>query len=160
MSRSLSPSTHDLSNHGLHPRPQVPLASPVPILARRPGPINLEPLREGSTPGAHHFYTAATPPPSTFSFSPPARTRRMAAAAAAAAAGAATAEYSPPLSPHLRDYAPSFPGRSHPGSPYILPGSVPSSPILASDPQNLIPSAVRGAGYNPFQHARGGSEPE
>ncbi|KAH9047767.1 hypothetical protein EDB84DRAFT_1460123, partial [Lactarius hengduanensis] len=31
-------------------------------------------------------------------------------------------------------------GRSPPGSPYALPNSVPSSPISASDPQNLIPS--------------------
>jgi hypothetical protein len=153
MTRSLSPSTHDLSNTRL---PQLPLASPRPILARRPVPINLQPWREG-TPGAH-YYTAATPPadaPSVFSFSPSARSRRMAAPATAA-------DYSPPLSPHphLQDYAPSFPGRSHPGSPYILPGSVPSSPILASHPQNLIPSAVRGAGYNPFQHTRSASELE
>jgi len=154
MTRSLSPSTHDLSNTRLHHHPRLPLASPRPILARRPVPINLQPWREG-TPGAH-YYTAATPPaegPSVFSFSPPARSRRIAAAAA---------DYSPPLSPHphLQDYSPSFPGRSHPRSPYILPGSVPSSPILAEDPQNLIPSAVRSAGYNPFQHTRSASELE
>jgi hypothetical protein len=153
MTRSLSPSAHDLSNPRLHPHTQLPLASPRPILARRPVHINLQPLREGA-PGAHH-YTAATPPveaPSIFSFSPAARSHRMAEAG----------DYSPPLSPppHLRDYTPSFPGRSRPGSPYILPGSVPSSPMFASHPQNLIPSAVRGAGYNPFQHTRSASELE
>jgi len=156
MTRSLSPSTHDLSNPRVHPHPQLPLASPRPILARRPVHINLQPLREG-TPGAH-YYTAATPPveaPSIFSFSPSARSRRMAAAA----------DYSPPLSPpphiqDLQDYTPSLAGRSRPGSPYILPGSVPSSPMFASHPQNLIPSAVRSAGYNPFQHTRSASELE
>ncbi|KAH8993231.1 hypothetical protein EDB86DRAFT_1370678 [Lactarius hatsudake] len=74
--------------------------------------------------------------------------------ARAANAGA----HSPPLSPQLQNYMTSFPGRSPPGSPYALPNSVPSSPISASDPQNLIPSAVRGAGYNPFQHGRSTSD--
>lgn len=153
MTPPFSPSTYDLSSLRLQPLAEIPLAAPTPISARRPiilQPLR-QPLREGK-PGVH-FFTAATPPvemaSSILSMSPPsARSRRMAAAA----------DYSPPVSPHLQNYAPSFPGRSHPGSPYVPPGSVPSSPIHASDPQNLIPSAVRGAGYNPFQHARSASE--
>lgn len=157
-----SPSTHDLSTLRLQPLAEIPLAAPTPISARRAAPIILQPLRQPMRKGKNgvHYFTAATPPieTSVLSMSPPsARSRRMAAAAAAASAAAA-ADYSPPVSPHLHNYAPSFPGRSHPGSPYVPPGSVPSSPIHASDPQNLIPSSVRGAGYNPFQHTRSTSE--
>lgn len=151
MTPPFSPSTYDLSTLRLQPLAEIPLAAPTPISARRAAPIILQPMR-GGKPGVHYF-TAATPPvempSSILSVSPSdARSRRVAAAA----------DYSPPVSPHLQNYAPSFPGRSHPGSPYVPPGSVPSSPIHASDPQNLIPFAVRGAGYNPFQHARSASE--
>ena len=159
-----SPSTHDLSTLRLQPLAEIPLAAPTPISARRAAPIILQPLRQPLRKGKNgvHYFTAATPPIETSVLSmssPSARSRRMAAAAAAAAAAsAAAADYSPPVSPHLQNYAPSFPGRSHPGSPYVPPGSVPSSPIHASDLQNLIPSSVRGAGYNPFQHTRSTSE--
>jgi hypothetical protein len=156
-----SPSTHDLSTIRLQSLAEIPLAAPTPISARRAAPIILQPVRQPMRKGKNgvHYFTAATPPIETSVLStsaPSARSRRMAAAAAASAAAAA--DYSPPVSPHLHNYAPSFPGRSHPGSPYVPPGSVPSSPIHASDPQNLIPSSVRGAGYNPFQHTRSTSE--
>ena len=156
MSPSFSPSTHDLSTLRLEPLTDVPLAAPTPIAARRAAPILLQPLRQPLREGRHgvHFFTAATPPvagssTSVLSMPPPsARSGRMTMAS----------DHSPPaVSPHLKNYAPSFRGRSRPGSPYVPPGSVPSSPIRASDPQNLIPSAVRGAGYNPFQHARSAS---
>lgn len=155
--RPFSPSTHDLSDPRRHHLPEdeeASLSSPIPIAARRAALINLQPLREG--PHGMHYYTAATPPVGAQrilrgSPSPP-RPRRIPAPLAPAA------DYSPPLSPLLRNYAPSYPGRAHPRSPYIPPGSVPSSPIRDGDPQNLIPSAVRGAGYNPFQHARSTSD--
>jgi hypothetical protein len=157
--RPFSPSTHDLSDPRRHHFPEeAPLASPTPIAARRAALINLQPLREG--PHGMHYYTAAMPPvgagltpPHIPRWSPsPPRVGRIPAPLVPAA------DYSPPVSPILQNYAPSFPGRAHPRSRYVPPGEVPSSPIHAGDPQNLIPSAVRGAGYNPFQHARSTSD--
>ena len=150
---SFSPSTGDLSSL------RRPPLSPLSVSGNRSRPIG------GKDAIRAHHYTAATPPTDpgekqshrpadtapTLSLhtSPNQRTFR------------ARGAYSPPLSPHLQNYMPSFPGRSPPGSPYALPhlpNSVPSSPISASDPQYLIPPAVRGAGYNPYQHARSQSD--
>ena len=157
LTRSFSPSTSDLPNFRFH-RPDLPLISPKPIPVRPSASSNLPLLREGGALGAH-YYTAATPPegsvgPSFYrskmatalSLSPDAREYRV------------PADSSPPVSPQLQNYTPSFLGRPHPNSPYVLPRSVPSSPVQASDPQNLIPSVVRGAGYNPFHHARSASD--
>lgn len=136
---SFSPSTGDLSS------PRIP-----PSQSRyRSRPNGKDPIR-----AYHHFTEAAAPtkpvaadtaPPLTLSLHAPPKQRSRGA-------------HSPPLSPHLQNYMPSFPGRSPPGSPYALPNSVPSSPISASDLRNLIPPAVRGAGYNPFQHGRSASD--
>lgn len=156
ISPSFSPSSDDLPSRGAPPPP------PTPFLLQSASGIRARPSGKDAL---RTYYTSAAPPtrpaekqshnpsevahPPTLSLrigSPVQRTRRKRGA------------HSPPLSPQLRNYMPSFPGRSPPGSPYALPNSVPSSPISASDPQNLIPSAVRGAGYNPFQHGRSASD--
>ncbi|KAF8271326.1 hypothetical protein EI94DRAFT_1797298 [Lactarius quietus] len=151
---SFSPSTGDLT------RPRLPRSSQLsPQFA--PGNRSHPTGKDGSP--AHHF-TAAAPPtdptekqshrptdialPLTISLHTPLNQRTHHRRGAS----------SPPLSPHLQNYMPSFPGRSPPGSPYALPNSIPSSPISPSDLRNLIPSAVRGAGYNPFQHGRSASD--
>jgi hypothetical protein len=136
---SFSPSTGDLSS------PRIP-----PSQSRyRSRPTGKDAIRAN-----HHFTEAAPPTNPTAADTAPPLTLSLHASPKQRRRGA----YSPPLSPHLQNYMPSFPGRSPPGSPYALPNSVPSSPINASDLRNLIPPAVRGAGYNPFQHGRSASD--
>ncbi|KAH9058868.1 hypothetical protein EDB87DRAFT_1578036 [Lactarius vividus] len=155
ISPSFSPSTDHLPSRGAPPPPPTPflLQSASGIRARPSGKDALRTYYTSAAPPTHpaekqsHIPPEVTPIPTlSLRISPVQRTRRKRGA------------YSPPVSPQLQNYMPSFPGRSPPGSPYALPYSVPSSPISASDPQNLIPSAVRGAGYNPFQHARSASD--
>ncbi|KAI0001350.1 hypothetical protein BJV74DRAFT_94302 [Russula compacta] len=155
--RSFSPSTDDLPNFRFR-RPDLPLASPKPIPARPSASSNLPLLREGGALGAH-YYTAATPPEG--SVGPGSYRSKMAATLSLspdARSHCVPADSSPPVSPQLQNYTPSFLGRPRPDSPYVPPSSFPSTPLQASDPQNLIPSAVRGAGYNPFHHARSASD--
>jgi hypothetical protein len=136
--RTFSPSIGDLSGRPYYHSPTSPTISPISAPARPfASSSSLQPLRNET-----HYYTAATPPieiAGSKPFHPPKMvgTRPL------------SPEQHSPVSPHLQNYAPSFPGSS-----YVPPRSVPSSPLLASDPQNLIPYAVRGAGYNPFQHSR------
>ncbi|KAH8995667.1 hypothetical protein EDB92DRAFT_1814550 [Lactarius akahatsu] len=156
ISPSFSPSTDDLPSRGAPPPPPTPflLQSASGIRARPSGKDALRTYYTSAAPPtrpaekqSHNPSEVATAPTLSLRIgSPVQRTRRKRGA------------HSPPLSPQLQNYMPSFPGRSPPGSPYALPNSVPSSPISASDPQNLIPSAVRGAGYNPFQHGRSASD--
>jgi len=158
--RPFSPSTNDLSSTRFRRPPGSPLISPKPILARLAASSKL-PLSHppDSALGTHH-YTAATPPAdssgSSFHRSPD---KGVSLASSSSPTPEPRSRRSPtdcssPLSPPLQNYAPSLAGRSRPDLPYVPPGSVSTSPFHASDPQNLIPSAVRGAGYNPFQHAQ------
>ncbi|KAI9442473.1 hypothetical protein H4582DRAFT_1284822 [Lactarius indigo] len=155
ISHSFSPSSDDLPSRGAPPPPPTPflLQSASGIRSRPSGKDALRTYYTSAAPPTGPVEKQSQSPPDvapaptlSLRMSPIQRTRRKRGA------------YSPPLSPQLRNYMPSFPGRSPPGSPYALPNSVPSSPISASDPQNLIPSAVRGAGYNPFQHTRSASD--
>lgn len=162
LAHSFSPSTGDLSSRGAQHLPR--LAPPPPLSVQsasgnRSRPSGKDALRS-------HHYTSATAPtvpavekqsyrsPGTA----PTLTLSLHTSSDQRAHHTRGAYSPPPLSPRLQHYMPSFPGRSPPGSPYALPNSVPSSPMSASDPQNLIPSAVRSAGYNPFQHARSASD--
>jgi hypothetical protein len=166
--RPFSPSTNDLSSTRFRRPPGLPLISPKPILARLAAsskfPLSHHP---DAARGTHHHYTAATPPAdssgSSFHRSPEKGASLSSSPTPESRSRRLPADCSPPpLSPPppLQNYAPSLAGRSRPDLPYVPPGSVSSSPIHASDPQNLIPSAVRGAGYNPFQHARSVSDLE
>ncbi|KAI0305477.1 hypothetical protein B0F90DRAFT_1666372 [Multifurca ochricompacta] len=156
--RSFSPSIADLSTSNVQIPPRLPWLAPTPLSTQR--------AASGSSPSSReealgiHYYTSATPPPDPAG--PVAGTAAPLSLSSRTPsdqrARHAEAGYSPPVAPFLQNYAPSFPGRFSPSSPYVPPSSVPSSPIRASDPRNLIPSAVRGAGYNPFQHSRSASD--
>ncbi|KAI0256240.1 hypothetical protein BJV78DRAFT_448494 [Lactifluus subvellereus] len=151
--RSLSPCMNDLSGSHSHRSPELSVLSPLPISA---APSSWRPSRAEA-----HYYTAATPPIDSAAGSTAYRSPRMVGALSISPGASPeqrsrrrpTDASSPPVSPHLQNYAPSFPD-----SPRVPPSSVPSSLIPATDPQNLIPSAVRGAGYNPFQHSRSTSD--
>jgi hypothetical protein len=118
----------------------------------------VQPSREDA-PGIHLF-TTATPPIDYGSVrSSPYGSPNMASTRALSPntySRLSPTGYSPSASPDLQNYIPSSPGRSPPGSTYYLPPSPVPVPrrINSTDPQNLIPPAVRGAGYNPYQHAR------
>jgi len=144
---SFSPSTGDLSS------PRIP-----PSLAQATSGNRSRPIRDGKDASRMHHYTKVKPPKvPTAADTAPAPTISLDISPNQRTPHTHAAE-PPPLSPQLQNYMPSFPGRSPPGSPYALPNSVPSSPISPSNPQNLIPPAVRGAGYNPWQHARSVSD--
>jgi hypothetical protein len=155
--RPLFPSTNDLSALRFHPRPKLPFIKPTQFATRPAALSRVQPSR-GDAHSVHR-YTAATPPidsagPS--SHRPP--SPKMASPFALppdAHSPLNSAGYSPSASlVDLQSYIPSFLGRSLPGSPYLPSSPVPSTLIHPSDPQNLIPAAVRAAGYNPFRHAR------
>ncbi|KAI9446927.1 hypothetical protein F5148DRAFT_1253142 [Russula earlei] len=157
-------STHDLSSLRF-PRTAPSSHSPTPVSAPLAASNNgggsgtrRRPSHERPNGAQHtHFFTEATPPidpsdhPSTHPPPPPATTTTKMSSTF-------------PLSPDARSgLLPSSSSSSSSSSSAAAPAakfspSVPSSPINASDPQNLIPSAVRGAGYNPFQHTRSASE--
>jgi len=163
---SFSPSTNDLSSLRFHRplHPPTPMSAPLQQVAsssssgssadgHSQGPAS----RESPRVDGIHYYTTATPPVDS-SGSSTHRRMDMSSTLSLSPSPPAMDRYSPPVSPHLHNYTPSFPGRLQPGSAYVPPSSMPSSPLDASHPQNLIPSAVRGAGYNPFQHARSSSD--
>lgn len=141
--RHFSPSTRNLPDLCAHP---VPKLLPMHVSTRPIASSSVQRSREDA-PGAYH-YTTATPP-----------IKSMASTAPLPPDGRSqyshhSPGYSPSPSPDLQSYIPSFLRRSPPSSPYLLPSPVPSSMVHASDPQNLIPSAVRGAGYSPFHNSR------
>ena len=153
--RPFSPSTNNLRDLLPQPLPKSPFKSPTP-LSTRPTPLSSVYPSRDDAPGVHRHMTG-TPPAdsvglntylspemaSTLIFPlPPDHSRLI------------PAGYSPSPSPDLQSYIPTFLRRSPPSSLHRLPSPAPSSLIHASDPQNLIPSAVRGAGYNPFRHIR------
>lgn len=153
--RPFTSSTNNLPDLCAQPLPKPPFKSPTPF-STRPTPLSsVYPSREDA-PGVHYRMTG-TPPAGlnaylspemgstlTFPLPPDTHSRFIPAGYSP----------SPSPSPDLQSYIPTFLRRSPPGSLYPLPSPAPSSMIHASDLQNLIPSAVRGAGYNPFRHAR------
>jgi hypothetical protein len=146
-----------LSSRGAQKPPRRPPPSPLSVPSASGSPSR----RSGKGARRAHYYTEATPPThpaENFISTVSALTISLHTSPNNQRTHHPRGAYSPPVSPHLQNYMPSFPGRSPPGSPYALPGSVPSSPISASDLRNLIPPAVRGAGYNPFQHSRSASD--
>jgi len=159
--RSFSPSTDDLPglrfHHPLYS--PTPMSAPLQQVASSSSSTHSQsrgPSREVPHANGMNLYTTATPAIDSSGLS---AHRRIDMSSTLTLSPSPQANgYSPPVSPHLHNYAPSFPGRLQPGSEYVPPGSMPSSPIDASHPQNLIPSAVRSAGYNPFQHARSASD--
>jgi hypothetical protein len=156
--RPFSPSTNNLRDLSAHPPPKLPSKSPTHF-STRPTPLSsLHPSREDA-PGVHHHHRMASTPPvgsaglSTY-LSPEMASTVTLALPPDAHSRLIPAGHSPSVSPDLQNYIPTFLRQSPPSSPYLLPSPVPSSLIHASDPQNLIPSVVRAAGYNPFRHAR------
>lgn len=156
--RPFFPSTDDLSNLRFHPTPKPSFISPTHFSMQPAASSGVQPSREDA-PGIHLF-TTATPPTDHGSVeSGPYGSLDMASTRTlppTTSSHLSATGYSPSASPDLQNYTPSSPGRSPRGSAYYLPPSpVPvPRPINASDPQNLIPHAVRAAGYNPYQHAR------
>ena len=161
LTRHFAPSTNNLSNPYVHPLPNLLTISPTPASTRPAASSSVQRAREDAS-GAYH-YTPVTPPldavgPSSY------RSPKMASSTPPLPPDAhslyshlGSAGYSSSPSLDLQNYIPSFLGRSPPRSPYLLPSPVPSSQVHASDLQNLIPPAVRGAGYNPFQHSQSAS---
>ncbi|KAN0111994.1 hypothetical protein V8E52_007911 [Russula decolorans] len=152
--RPLSPSTDDLSNLRFHPIPKSSsFTSPTHFSMQPAASSGVQPSRE-DVPGIHLF-TTATPPRDPGSVgSSPYGSPNMASTRALSPhtySRLSTTGYSPSASPDLQNYIPSSPERSPPRSAYYLPVS---RQINASDPRNLIPPAVRAAGYNPYQHVR------
>jgi hypothetical protein len=157
--RPFSPSTDDLPNLRLHPIPKSSFLSPTHF--SKPAALassGVKPSRK-APPGTRLFTIAAPPIDHGSVGSSPYGSLNMASTRALAPSTYSRLTpkgCSPSASPDLQNYIPSSPGRSPPDSAYYLPPS--PLPVLkrtnASDPQNLIPPAVRGAGYNPFQHAR------
>lgn len=118
---------------------------------------NVQPSHKNA-PSIHLFTTAAPPidrdPVGSSPYGPTnmASTRTL---AANTYSRLTPTGHSPSASPDLKTYILTSPGRSPPSSTRYLPRPVPVPRRgNALDPQNLIPSAVRGAGYNPYQHAR------
>ena len=156
--RPFSPSTDDLSNLRFQPLPKPSFISPTPFSMRPAASSSVQPSRKDA-PGIHHFTTATPPVDHDFVGSSPYGSPNVASTRALPPDAYSRLNpmcYSPSTSPDLQNYIPSSPGRSPPRSAnvYIAPSPIPPRRINASDLQNLIPPAVRGAGYNPYQHAR------
>ena len=157
LTRHFAPSTNNLSNPIVHPLPKLPTISPPHAPVQPTASSSMQRAREDG-PGVYH-YTTVTPPldsagPSSYRPPKKAPTPPLPPDAHSLYSHLGTGGYSSSTSLDLQNYIPSFLGRSPPRSPYLLPSPVPSSQVHASDLQNLIPPAVRGAGYNPFQHSQ------